>query len=80
MPTQDWAERLVARGFPYSQVRQQDLIGARWAIKLLRAERRRTLRLIHGLRLPAGIRRSISEGYNMGYRRALDDLAEKVRG
>ena len=40
----DWAERKVAGGFPYKQVRPQDLILARDVIKLLRAERQRAVR------------------------------------
>ena len=72
----DWAERAVAKGYPYQQVRQQDLIPARQAIRLLRAYERRVVRMVK--RLPT--RGYDNHGQAVYELISRDDLLAALRG
>jgi len=74
----DWAERKVAGGFPYKQVRPQDLILARDVIKLLRQERRWAVRACQKAK-DAGYTQ-FHGNYKDVYQVACDDCAKAIGG
>lgn len=74
----DRFERMVAKGFPYKQIRPQDLIAARHAVGLLRRQHAAYRRMVKKVRNDMadtldGSVGPLDDSWT-GYRQACDDL------